>query len=619
MANNDDDTVIYLDPKRSESMSLCQSYGDSSAGYGAFNDIVEAWSATCRFNNIANLSRPSLQHKKVPYYFGSTRFKKENLDEFQPWSDKFEKSVAKALEAGIWSDQINYTGRSYRALHKALFTNNYEMMKEHPSKYGIFETCLYVYSFIGYVALQRLNRWLIGTEVRYPNQGFEPTRFKCKLDQPLFGIDTPTKDAQQALDWLVRHRGFYELCSKNLFQVVCEVGIFASPITKYSRYPDAPKIPDEMHERVPMLYEYLDADKVYGEFLTEGELIEVSGSPLRLYSLYSREHYLGIGTALHYSVGLHERQSTVSLDIDDVVTHLATAEEYLQTADRKELEYQFNKCSAIMQIEHRKQWEERLRDLEDLAEAWDFINDLVHAIGFLATNDPTEEDVIGDQLAKLMTLPAKIEPWVTIAEGGPIQQLGAYLYQATNSKSVPSQSQPIQEQPSNELVERIAVVIDKESKDNGCRITDVARLFFGDTSRLSEKLREHIAEQFNDARYARLPGIDPKTDNEYKWPSSSGGKVVISNPPTTSIKYQEFIQKHWDTAKLSQRAYECKNEYSKGSPDELICYLSQGRHGPLADCEEVAQWLVENFDNDKLLQLVKKRELTQKSHKKSES
>jgi hypothetical protein len=565
-------------------MSLCQSYGDSSAGYGAFNDIIEAWSATCRFNNITNLPRPSLPKTKVPYYFDSTRFKKQNLDEFQPWSDIFEKSVNKALDAGIWSDQINYTGRSYRALHKALFTNNYDLMKEHPSLFGIFETCLYVYSFIGYVAIQRVNRWLIGTELRYPNQGFEPTRCKCKLDQPLFGIDTPTKDAQQALDWLVKHRGFYELCSKNLFQVVCEVGIFASPITKYSRFPNAPKIPDEMHERVPMLYQYLDADKVYGEFPNKGEIIEVTGSPLRLYSLYSRQHYLGIYTALHYSVGLHERQSTVSLNIDDVVTHLATAEEYLQIVDRKKLEYQFNKCSAIMQIEHRKQWEERLRDLEDLAEAWDFINDLIHAIGFLATDDPTEEDVISDQLAKLMTLPAKIEPWITIAEGGPIQQLGAYLYQATNGDSVPPQSQPIQEQPSNDLVSRLSEAIDSISPRNGCTLTCVGHALMGDVRDKSLELRNWLVGLWGDAQYARKKGAK-------SYPSK--------RPPITSFKYQELV-KLWDEKARTKSFYECKVEGTSGAGEILEFWSPKSASKEREPSMKIAKWLVENVCNDAL-------------------
>jgi hypothetical protein len=583
VAEAEDDTVIYLDPKRSESMSLCQSYGDSSAGYGAFNDIVEAWKNSVRLYSIVDLQGVD----GTSTYFDSTRFKREGLDEFQPWSSLFPQSVAKALEAGIWSNDIDYRGRGYRALHRALFHSDDDLMKEHPSKYKILETCLLVYGVIGYVAVKRIYRWLSDSTMKADSpmlELFEKIRSDAKLDQPLFGIETPSKDAQQALDWLVKHRGFYELCSKKLFQVVCEVGIFASPITKYSRFPDAPKIPDEGYERYKMLYEYLDADKIYSEFLNEGEIIEVAGSPLRLYSLYSRQHYLGIGTSLHYSVGLQDKQTKIPLDIDIVDRHLGIAEEYLQTADRKELEYQFNKCSAIMQIEHRKQWEERLRDLEDLAEAQDFINDLVHAIGFLATDDPSEEDVIGDQLAKLMTLPAKIEPWVTIAEGGPIQQLGAYFYQATNGEEVPSQSQPNQDQPSNDLVSRLSEAIESINPRKGCTLTCVGHALMGDVRDKSLELRNWLVGIWGDAQYARKKGAK---------------SYPTKRPPITSFKYQELV-KLWDEKARTKSYYECKEEYKIGDGEILEFWSPKSSSKLTEPSMKVAKWLVENVDNDAL-------------------
>ena len=85
-------------------MSLCQSYGVTSAGYGAFLEIQAGWRDAMRFFGMTRYFHVRKVSAVRTNYFQKTAFyNSTKLDDFQPWADCFEDSFREAKNVGMWN------------------------------------------------------------------------------------------------------------------------------------------------------------------------------------------------------------------------------------------------------------------------------------------------------------------------------------------------------------------------------------------------------------------------------------------------------------------------------------------------------------------------------------
>lgn len=601
MANTDDDTVIYLDPKRSESMSLCISYGDTSAGYGSFKEIENDLKDAMRFLAVTKIrSGRSITAFPVTPYFNSSK-----LNVFQPWAEKAEKVLSKAVEADLINNDYKARTINHGTIMKVLMGEDYSMF-ENLREYSNFRCLVEMFTFIGFVATQRIYDFLIQQPFlpEVPSSfDFIKIKHRAQIDRGFGGIKVQVQKskAQEAADCLVKLHGFYQLCSADLEQILNEVSILTSLPTQFPRK-DAPKIPDDAKERQIFLLNKLNNNEVYRELDNGEKLVLNDGGGLRLYSLNSRHHFLGFETKLPRFISIGGQDRLDWLPLPSVQNYLDRAKEVLESHDYADLKRKYGELKDHYSDKF-KEWKERFETLDELYTAYAFINDAVHSIGYLENpSDSTWQDVTADLLGKVMDLPGKIN-WL---EQGLVQELESFyhLKELGHDIGFPPQSQPIQDQPSNDLATRLASAIKRVSKAsgrNGCNLKDVATVLFGEKNgRPSDSLKKHFVKTFDDTRYAR-PTATKKVDGEDKkqdWPHYNKNTRKGKSSTSTSIKYQEFI-KLWPEADRQHVEWETKDPDIEDSPVTILKIEQlKPKLERYANYKKIADWLVENFDEE---------------------
>ena len=640
MANKDDDTVIYLDPKRSKSMSLCQSYGVTSSGYGAFLEIQGGWRDAMRFFGMTRYFHVQKVSAVRTNYFQKTDFyNSPKLDDFQPWADCFEDSFQEAKDFGMLN--TDYKRGTFTSTFLKVLLGD-EITSNDLRQFDCFENILEIYAFIGLVAIRRVEGWL-GNKFNERNLPYF-TVFKKEIERinidncmpnphmaPIFP-QISTKQAQDGLTWLVKHRQFYNLCREHLEKVVIDVSLLASPSTKYPTPNDAIyTLPENPDERVKFCLDKLNAGEVFKEERQSDGTITNNGKGLRLYSLRSRHRYLGIKTELSYSVNIGLGPRILFASVSDVENiHLKKAYEVLHAQDINDLLSKFDFIKNDLPKAIKADWDEKFEDIRQLDDAHVYISDLIHSIGYLENEDDnTREDVIQDLLSKVVYLGTKLD-WLTTLDKGPVQQLKAYYYQITTGYNISTSNSANQsstndtDQLSNDLATRLASAIKKVSKvsgRNGCNVKDVATVLFGEKNgRPSDDLKRHFVKTFKDTRYARQVGTKKVKGKEkkYEWPHYNENTRKGAFAVSTSIKYQEFI-KLWPEEDRQHMEWETKDPDIEDSPVTILKIEQlKPKLERYANYKKVADWLVENFNKNWLEEELAKFELALIYTKKSE-
>lgn len=601
-------------------MSLCQSYGVTSSGYGAFLEIQAGWRDAMRFFGMTRYFHVQRISSVRTNYFQKTDFyNSTKLDDFQPWADCFEESFKEAKDFGMWNTDYKRGNAVSSNFLKVLLGD--EVTSNDLRQFDCFENILEIYAFIGLIAIRRVEGWLGNNlndrSLPYFTVFMEELK-RINIDNcmphPHMAPISPqisAKQAQDGLTWLVKHQQFFNLCREHLEKVVIDVSLLASPPTKYPTPNDALfTLPQNPDERVKFCLDKLNAGEVFKEEKQRDGTITNNGKGLRLYSLRSRHRYFGIKTELSYSVSIGSSLRVLDASVSDVENiHLKKAHEVLHAQDINDLLSKFESIKNDLPKEIKDDWEEKFEDIRQLDDAHHYISDLIHSIGYLENqHDDTREDVIQDLLSKVVYLGTKLE-WLTVLEKGPVQQLKAYYYQIATGHNISTSNSANQsstndtDQLSNDLATRLASAIKKVSKlsgRNGCNLKDVATVLFGEKNgRPSDDLKRHFVKTFKDTRYARQVGTKKVKGKEkkYEWPfynkNTRRGKFTTS----TSIKYQEFI-KLWPEESRQHVEWETKDPDVEDSPVTILKIEQlKPKLERYADYKKVADWLVENFEN----------------------